>query len=152
MSSFKPISLLFDGNIYNRLDVDVETRDGLARCIAAGRIRVVATPVVVDELRNAPFGGLPDWFPIEVEVESVAVLDYWHLGMARLGEGTVYTKHRGESSKIADAIIADSADSLADVLVSEDRRCRSRLAAISSRCTAMDYSEFQTWLKRFESA
>jgi hypothetical protein len=86
-----------------------------------------------------------------VEVESVMVWGYWRWGMARWSDGTVYKKHRGESSKIADAIIADSADSLADILVSEDRRCRSRLAAISSRCTAMDYNEFQTWVKRLES-
>lgn len=150
MSSCIPTTLLFDGNIYNRLDADGKTRERLAWHIAQGGIRVIATPVVVDELSNSPFGGLPDWFPIEVEVESVIVWGHWRWGMARWGKGAVYTQHRGDSKKIPDAIIADSADSLADILVSDDRRCRNRLADISTRCRALDYSEFQGWLRQID--
>jgi hypothetical protein len=46
----------------------------------------------------------------------VTVLDYAYLGMTRLGEGWVYSEHRGESKKFPDAIIADSGDGLADIL------------------------------------
>jgi hypothetical protein len=110
-------------------------------------VRVIATPIVRDELKASPFNGFPDWFPIVLEAENVTVLDYAYLGMTRLGEGEVYNGHRGESKKIPDAIIADSADGLADILVSEDRRCRERLKRISTRCRGMDYQEFSEWLQ-----
>jgi hypothetical protein len=45
----------------------------------------------------------------------------------------VYSEHRGASNEIPDAIIADSAPALADILVSEDRRCRERSKKISTR-------------------
>jgi len=144
-------TVLLDGNIYNRLDTDPGTRSKLQQLIAAGAVRVIATPVLVDELTASPFGGLPNWFPVEVEAESTSVLGYARLGMARLGEGDIYTKHRGDSRKIPDAIIADSAHSLADVLVSDDRRCRQRLAYLSSQCISLDYQGFLTWLDQNET-
>jgi predicted nucleic acid-binding protein len=144
-------TLLLDVNIYNKLEADPGARATLAHAINAGLARVIATPIVVDELRESPFGGLPNWFPIKLEVENVAVVGYWRIGMARLGDGGVYTAHRGQSNKIPDAIIADSADSLADILVSDDHRCRKRLAEITSRCMAMDYQEFLTWVRELVS-
>lgn len=137
-----PKTLFLDGNIYNRLEADVSGRSRLVRLIALGAVRVIATPVLVDALASSPFGGLPGWFPIAVEAESVFALGHARLGMARLGGGEIYTGHRGESGKIVDAIIADSAHSLADVLVSDDQRCRKRLAEASSRCLDIGYEEF----------
>lgn len=67
--------------------------------------------------------------------------------MTGLGEGVVYDEHRGESKNIPDAIIADSANALADILVSEHRRCRERLKKISARCTSLDYEQFREWLR-----
>ena len=139
--------VLLDGNIYDKLELDLESRSVLGALISRSFVRVIATPIVVDELSNSHFGGLPGWFPIEVEAESVTVLGYAHLSMTRLGEGEVYSEHRGASKKIPDAIIADSANSLADILVSEDSRCRERLKRISNHCKAMDYSEFCSWLR-----
>ncbi len=144
-------TLLLDGNIYNRLQADTETRCRLNTLIADGMIRVIATPVLVGELEASPFCGLPDWFPIETEAKSVFVLGHARLDMARLGKGEIYSKHRGQSNKVPDAIIADSADGLADVLVSDDRRCRKRLADISSDCAALDYDEFVFWLRELEA-
>jgi hypothetical protein len=59
----------------------------------------------------------------------------------------VYTRHRGVSKNIKDGIVADSADALADILVSEDGRCRRRISAISSSCVGMSYEEFGRWLE-----
>jgi hypothetical protein len=140
-------TILLDGNAYNKLQLDVEARSTLRALVARGRARVIATPMILDELRQSPFGGPPNWFPIAVETESVTVPGYVPLGMTRLGDGQVYDEHRGESSKIPDAIIADSASALADILVSEDRRCRERLKRISTRCCGMDYAEFREWLR-----
>src|SRR5688572_29063922 len=139
-------SVLLDSNVYDRLRDDPDTRGRLARLVAAGGVRVVATPKVVDELRVSPFAGLPTWFPISTPPESVAVLGHWRLGEAVLGEGEVYAAHRGSSGKVADAIIADSAASLAEFAVSLDGRFRKRLAELGTSCTVMSYEHFREWL------
>jgi hypothetical protein len=41
-------TLLLDGNIYNELSADAETRTVLTNAIADRLIRVIATPVVVE--------------------------------------------------------------------------------------------------------
>jgi hypothetical protein len=140
--------VVFDGNVYDKLVDDPTTRHILASLTASGQLEVLATPVVVEELRDSPFRGVPSWFPVTVEPEAVLVLGHARLGMARLSEGRVYTRHRGRSNKVRDAIIAESASALADVFVSEDRRCRKRLGELSSRCRPMTYAEFRAWLAR----
>lgn len=144
--------ILLDGNVYDKLQSDAETCATLRVLVDHGVVRVIATPMVLDELRRSLFGGLPDWFPVAVEAENVTVLDCPPLDMTRLGDGEVYAEHRGESKQIPDAIIADSADALADILVSEDRRCRERLKKISSCCTGMNYEEFCKWLRTSAAA
>lgn len=139
-------TVLFDSNVYDKLEDDREARSAIRILSSSGKIRVIATPRVQDELTDSPFGGLPKWFPVTVESESVAVLGFWRLGMARLGVGRVYKEHRGDSKQAADAVIADSADDLVDIFVSEDRRARKRLNAISRRCTAKSYGEFRVWI------
>ena len=139
--------IYLDTNVYACLQADAETRDILARLIAEGRASVIVTPKVRDELQAGPFGGIPPWFPVQQAIESVAVLDHWHLGEAALGKSEVFTAHRGESKKVADAIIADSANAHADILVSCDKRLRKRLDAISKQCSALNFDEFRSWLK-----
>jgi hypothetical protein len=106
------------------------------------------TPVIADELAASPFGGMPTFFPVEIESDSVAVAGLARVRTSRLGSGEVYSAHRGQSTKVRDAILADSADKLADVFVSDDNRCRQRFSQLSSRCSAVDYSEFQTWVRQ----
>jgi len=141
-------TVLLDCQIYDKLEVDRDTRGVVRSLVETGAIRVIATPMVLDELRRSPFEGFPDWFSVVVEAESATVLDYAPLGMTRLGDGEVYTSHRGQSKKIPDAIIADSANLLADILVSDDRRCRERLKKISTRCKGLDYGEFCEWVRK----
>lgn len=140
-------TILLDANVYDKLQADAESRATLRGLVDRGSAKVIATPMVLDELRSSPFGGIPEWFPVTVEAESVTVLGYAPLGMTKLSKGAIYGEHRGESSKIPDAIIADSADALADILVSEDRRCRERLKKISTRCAGFDYQQFREWLR-----
>ncbi len=121
-------------------------RESLANLVARRAIRIIVTPVLVGELLESPFGGVPDWFPIETEPDSVAALGHWSLGMAQFGSAEVYRAHRGSSDKTADAIIADSAASLADVLVTNDHRCKKRLAALTTNCIALTFAEFTTWV------
>ena len=103
--------------------------------------------MIQDELTAGPFGGLPDWFPIELELESVAVVDYSRVGMCRIGDGEVYKKHKGQSKQAPDGIIADSADSMADIFVSDDHRCRERLKKISRWCQSKTFEEFKAWVE-----
>jgi len=140
-------TILLDSNVYDRLQSDGDSCATLRALVDRGLAKVIATPMVLDELRKSPFGGLPSWFPVAIEAESVTVFGYARFGMTKLGEGAVYGEHRGESKKIPDAIIADSADALADILVSEDRRCRERLKKISVRCSGLDYEGFREWLR-----
>lgn len=144
-------TVLFDCNIYDKLAMDEKHRDRVAEFIVRGALMLIATPILVDELAASPFGGLPDWFPITVEPENVAVIGFARIGMARLGDGEVYSKHRGSSNNIKDGVLADSADALADILVSEDGRCRKRLAEISSTCECMSYADFCGWLDALSS-
>ncbi|MCY4086198.1 MAG: hypothetical protein OXG37_04750 [Actinomycetia bacterium] len=58
--------------------------------------------------------GLPEWFQIDDEPEAVSVVDHARVGRARLGSGEIYKTYLDESKRVPDAIIADSADSLAD--------------------------------------
>lgn len=141
-------SVLLDTNIYDKLALDGTVRSRVVDLIDRGDLCLIATPMVVDELAASPIGGLPDWFSIIVKPESVAVVGFWHIGEARLGEGEVYAQHRGSSNKVPDGIIANSADALADIFVSEDSRSRTRLAKISTRCASMSYSGFCRWLDR----
>jgi hypothetical protein len=140
-------TVLLDTNIYDSLQADVGTRDLLTRLVGEGRVSIIVTPKVRDELAAGPFGGVPAWIPMHHVIESVAVLGHWHLGEAALGEGQVFTAHRGESNKVGDAIIADSADTYADILVSEDARLRKHFTSVSERCLALDFGEFRAWLK-----
>jgi hypothetical protein len=86
-------TLLLDCNIYDKLAADHANRDRVARLVAAGDVRVIATPVVIDELTASPFGGLPAWFAIHVEPDNVAVYDFVKYGMARYGNGQVFSEH-----------------------------------------------------------
>ena len=124
----------------------MEVKSRISELISSNEICVFATPKIVDELREGPFGGLPDWFPIRYEPENVAVCGHARSGMARLGDGQVYTEHRGESSNIADAIISDSAAAIADILVSEDQRNVKRFNDLCTRCAGMNYARFREWL------
>ena len=138
--------VLLDGNIYNCLAADQSTRERLAARVRAGDVAVFATPVIVDELAKSPFGGIPNWFPVTIEAERLAVLGYWRLGMAYLSDGKMFAQHKGDSQQVPDAILAHTADAVADILVTEDKRCRKRLNELSSTCRGMSFAEFRQWL------
>ena len=137
------IKVILDCNIYDKLSEDENIRMLLASLVISREIAVIATPIVIDELRDSRFEGLPSWFPIVVEDESVFVLVFARLDSARLGDGEVFSKHRGSSIKTKDAIIADSAATIADLFVSEDKRCRKRLDEMNTKCRALTYDEFR---------
>jgi hypothetical protein len=74
----------------------------------------------------------------------VFILDHSRLDYARLGEGEIFSAHRGTSQQIKDAVIVDAADTDADVFVSEDRRARERYAKRRTGGRALDYARLRT--------
>lgn len=144
-------TLLLDTNIYNALADDSETRAALWKAIERGKLKVIVTPIIRDELADGPLGGIPDWFPIEFEPETVAVVGFWRIGLARLGSGQVFTRHRGQSSQNEDAIIADSAHTLADILVTNDKRAARRLREIISDSRTMNFDDLKRLVRQSDS-
>ena len=122
-------TILLDSNIYDKLWSDENTRLRLASLILHSKVHVIATPKIVDELTRSPFKGVPDWFDVDEEIEAVAVVGHARVGMARLGLGNVYGHHLGNSQKVKDAIIADSADDLAGHCQVADERAFFSLGA-----------------------
>ena len=139
-------TVLLDGNVYHELARDTETRADLCDCVARGTLRVICTPGIERELRDSPFRGIPDWFPVHYELESVSILPF-RLGETRLGRGGVYRDHRGTSQQRPDAEIADAADTYADLFVTQDKRCRSRAGKYATRCRTLSFPDFRVWLR-----
>lgn len=73
------VTVLLDANICDKLEADEPVRALLASAVSAERLRVIAPPKVRDELLDSPFEGIPKWFPVESEIESVFVLNHAHL-------------------------------------------------------------------------
>ncbi len=63
-----------------------------------------------------------------------------------IGAGQTFDAHLGSSRKINDALIADAADWMAQWLVSQDVRFRSRFSKVAMQCEALSYDEFRARL------
>lgn len=148
----QPRRFVLDGNIYDRLDAEPTVRQQIQALIQMGSVEVVASPVLLAELRRSPFGGIPDWFTVIVNPEGIAISGIARSGMARSSTGEMYKRHLGESRKGLDAIIAHSAHSMCATLVSEDRRCRERLKRLADGGSAFTYEEFKVWVNYASSA
>ena len=97
-------------------------------------------------LRLARFREVPDFFHVEETPDGVAVAGIVKAGAAVPSEGETYSKHLGESKKARDAVIAETAENQADILVSEDKRCRERLRSIGDKTECYDFRQFKDWL------
>jgi len=137
---------MLDGNVFDLLKSDDDTRALIKSACEKKQIRIIISPVVMKELERSPFGGIPYFFPVEVIVESVAVAGLAIAGLAMPGNGTIFSAHLGTSNKGSDAVIADSASTYANVFVSEDSRCRTRLQQAHHSCNCLAYGEFQMWI------
>jgi len=143
---YKMKTILLDSNVYDKLNNDV-SRDLISKFIRSQKIKVVAPQIVLDEMKNSPFKGIPDFFPVEVIPDGVAVAGLARAGTAIVSEGKVFKKHLGDSKKSKDAIISETAKNFSDVFVSEDNRCRKRLYKISKTTQCFDYQQFIKWVE-----
>lgn len=143
VKSANMIKIVLDSNIWNKLAEDDLAKSRVQSLCDTGELQVLVPDTLLQQLKASPFGGVPDWFPAELISDSVFVLDHSRLDFARLGDGTMFTAHRGASQQISDAVIVDVADTDADVFVSEDQRARNRYAKLREAKRALDYVRFR---------
>jgi len=141
------IKILLDTNVYDALQSRPDARERIRALSEREALKIVATSTVRTELKRSPMRGVPDWFPVTVDLDAIGVIGHSSIGHARIGRNDIYDRHRGRSGEVADAVIAESAERYADVFVSDDRRCRARFANQTQRCSVMDSVEFIAWLK-----
>ena len=139
------IPIILDGNIYDLLAKDPSTLTLLKDRIAIGLLHVLAPRTIFEELLDSPFKGIPKWFPTEYVGNTVGNVEM--SADDSMGEGEIFEAHLGNSRQLNDAYIADAADWMAEWLVSEDARLRRRMAAASTRCKALSYSDFRLALE-----
>jgi hypothetical protein len=140
--------VVLDANIWDKLAKDSEACERIRSMCEAAQLEVVVPDTLLRELEVSPFGGVPDWFPTQLTSDNVFVCDHSRLGSARLGDGEIFSAHRGDSKKVSDAVIVDAADSDANVFVSEDRRARERYVMLRDRSKSLDYARFRSELLR----
>ena len=90
--------IVLDANIWDKLAVDAPGRERLGSLVSASAIEIIVPDTLLQQLEASPFGGVPDWFAVNVIPDSVFVLDHSRLDHARLGDGEVFTAQRGESA------------------------------------------------------
>src|SRR5215218_6101247 len=116
---------MVDSMIFDSLVAGGDTAEAVLGAIRDGRLKLRTTHVqedqlaaILDEAKRSAIAAIPR----EVVPSSVFVLGVSRLGEARLGAGDDYEAIRRGSKDIEDAIIAATAVSEADVLVTEDKR------------------------------
>ena len=138
--------IIFDSNIYDKLNNRPDLQEKIRHLTNENKLTILVPSTINRELENSPFKGVPNWFRTEKIGDSVFTLDYSQLDEDRLGKGDIYKNHKGRSSKFRDAIITETAETDADIFVSEDKRCQKRLKDISDLCQSMTFDEFQNWI------
>ena len=136
-------TVVLDSNVYDHLMADAEALAQSRGMVEAGELVIICPATVRHELEDSPFGGVPPEIPVTHEPDSVFVLDHSRLDEARFGDGTAYDLHRGDSNKVADAVIVESAITDADLFVTQDQRARKRAKDIGYDCSSMTYGEFR---------
>ena len=142
--------VILDGNIYNRLSENEKTRLALKSLVEEGRIIIIATRTVVEELLLSPFYGIPDFFSVEYTGNTVGRCGIMAAGDS-IGRGETFDAHLGNSNKVNDALIVDTADLKADFLVSDDIKMRKRMAKVARRCIALSYEEFKAKIAKISN-
>jgi hypothetical protein len=136
--------ILLDSNIWNVLADDEAARARIVGLVAAGSMRVLVPDTLDREMQNSPWKGIPDWFPTEKVSDAPFVLGHSRLGRARFGSEATYSRHKGQSRKISDAVLASVASMDGAILVTEDRRAQRRFADIAGESRSIDYRRFRT--------
>lgn len=145
------IVVLLDTNIYDMLEKHPDASEQVRNLVMLGVMKVLVSRTVAEELHASPFKGIPDFFPCEYVGNTVGRVGIMCAGDS-IGNGNVFYRHQGNSTKRNDALIADAASWYADWLVSEDTRMRKRANEQQLRCKAIDFLEFAELLRLAKAA
>ena len=139
--------VLLDSNAYDALGAWPDVIARIRSLCDRGALEIIATSTVKNELERSPLRGIPDWFPVTLDLDGIGVIGHSRIGHARIGRNDIYDDHRGQSHQVPDAVIAESAERYADLFVSDDQRCRARFAKLTRRCLVMGSLDFMAWVK-----
>ena len=140
------MKFILDTNIYDKLATNLDIQAEIKDLIDNGFLKIIVTRTVAEKTLKSPFQGIPKFFPIEYKGNTVSRSGLMCAGDS-LGSGEVFNKHKGESKKTKDALIADASDLNADYLVSEDNRLKRRMSKASNNCETLSYTDFIAKLK-----
>src|SRR5579864_9258400 len=109
-------NVLLDANIYDRLKEDSEGREQLRVACERKIVRVVTNFIIQSELEKSPFGGIPQYFPVTLIADTVAIAGLAVAGLAIPGSGDVFSAHlgTGTTKHSGDAVTANTASNSAD--------------------------------------
>ncbi len=142
---YKPYRIIFDNNIYDCIK-EHSLQEKIRNLVESQIVTVILPTTSNRERGEIPDKSIPAWFKTEEIGDTVFIADYSRVDIDCLGDGVIFTKHKGGSHKIADAVIADCANAYADIFVSEDKRARNRLENIS-KCKVMTFVQFKQWIE-----
>lgn len=143
------MKIVLDCNIYDILALDIECLTLLTSLFHKEDWTVLIPVTLLYELKNSKFKGIPDWIQAEEHLDSVTVYDHTKYDEGCYGDGDIYECHKGNSTKIKDAIIVDFAVNKADIFVSEDKRARKRLLKMGVEIQVYDYNEFKNLINQW---
>lgn len=141
------MKIILDSNIYDKLAIDTASQMKIRKLVDEGKIAVIVTSTIFEELLKSPFKGIPDYFKTEYTGNTVGRCGIMCAGDS-IGVGSIFDAHLGSSKKLNDALIADASDWKVDYLVSEDGRLRKRMRNISQNCIVLSYLNFVDMLKK----
>lgn len=137
------MKVVFDSNVWNILNLDDAARLAVKQRVEGGTMVVLVPDTIYRELQRSPWQGVPAWFSTIKASDSVTVIGESRVGHTRIGDGNVFSTHRGASRQTRDAMIADYVAKDADLLVTEDRRARSRFIKLVDASRVSDFSHFR---------
>ena len=147
------VRVMVDTNVYDAAVHNSELGSLIRALQGIGRIAVSTTRIQHEELQEIPperdvgqaSAVQTEQLPVGVFVLDYGILNDDHLGSEKAD--ALFDRMRTESaSNIEDAMIAATAATHADILVTDDRRFRKRFAGLSTATKAMSTSEFHTFL------
>ena len=141
-ASFSAMKTIFlDTNVFDRLAKDAQMRYLLSELSTNKTIQLLISRTVRDELSKSPHMGLLSSLPVEIVPNATPIVGLMCAGDF-LGDAEQFFLHKGDSTKVNDAQIANAAAFHGGWLVSDDRRLRQRLRLLPNKVEAMTYTQF----------
>jgi predicted nucleic acid-binding protein len=152
------IRIMLDSNVHDEVIAVPGFVDRMRVAIATGHIEIVTTHIQKDELAR-----IPDPFkrvatldvPGTITSTAGAVWGVSRWDQARYGEGTSDIKYtdifKGNSRDIEDALIAITAASEADVLVTQEKKTLvNRILVAGSKLAVWDFERLRRYIECLE--